>query len=87
MTKILIIEGGSLESYFELILEQVDQVHYNRPTSIVPIELTQEEISQMSVDNALGEYLASLEAAPRLTQPRRLTRNQFEAQRRRHAFI
>lgn len=83
MTKILIIEGGSLDSYFDLLMEQVNQAHYNHPTSIVPIELTEEEESQMSVDYALGEYVASLQAAPpHLTQPRRMTRRQLEEQSR-----
>lgn len=87
MTKILIIEGGSLDSYFELILEQVNQAHYNHPTFIIPNELTEEERSQMSVDYALGEYVASLEAAPCLTQPRRINRSSLKEQRRKQRLF
>ena len=63
MSEIVDIGKDSIDYIFDHIMDQVDRCHYADciSTSITPIELTADEISQMSIDNALGEYLASLE--------------------------
>ncbi|MEO0157043.1 MAG: hypothetical protein ABIL07_08005 [candidate division WOR-3 bacterium] len=71
MGKIIDLGPDAIDNEFDQIYKQICDRHYQHPTSIVPIELTEEEISQMSVDNALGEYVAQMKSG-KFEQPRRI---------------
>lgn len=88
MSKFFIVDGGTLDSYYEILLDQINQAHYNHPTNLIHVELSQEEMSQMAYDYALGDYAcASMEPHVDFSQPPRRSAAWFKEQESRRNFI
>jgi len=61
MTKVIIIQGGSLESYYEQTLDYLHAKYHTYPTNLLNVEVSPEEISLMGyfeklAQNAAAEY-------------------------------
>ena len=59
MTKVIIISGGSLDSYYEQVQQYLHAKYHTYPTNLLPLNISEAERAEQSHYDAMARHTAS----------------------------
>jgi hypothetical protein len=59
MTKVIIISGGSLDSYYEQVQQYLHAKYHTYPSSMLPLNISDSERAQQGYYDAMARYTAA----------------------------
>jgi len=64
MTKVIIISGGSLDSFYEQTLQYLHDKYHTYPTSLTGIPVSEEEAAEISYHDSMARHSAGEASIP-----------------------
>lgn len=58
MTKVIIMSGGSLDSFYEQTIQYLHDKYHTYPSSLLGIPVSEAEASEISYHDAMGRHVA-----------------------------
>ena len=59
MTKVIIISGGNLDSYYEQVQQYLHAKYHTYPTSLLPLNISESERAQQGYYDAMARHTAA----------------------------
>lgn len=59
MTKVIIISGGNLDSYYEQVQQYLHAKYHTYPTNLLPLNISETEQVQQGYYDAMGRHAAN----------------------------